>query len=79
MNSVRFGGGPNYVMSKRPGQLVVNRIKDAIHFYMIGIGALPFAAVVLFQHIFYGTRVDPLESILNYQVVGPVHLSLTRP
>lgn len=49
--SLRFG---SHVMLKRPGQLIVNRIKDAIHFYIFGIGIIPLSFVVIYYHIFYG-------------------------
>ena len=39
---------------KRPGQLIVNRIKDVSHFYMIGIGFLPWLALAAYAHIVYG-------------------------
>uniref|UniRef100_A0A0N5C887 NADH dehydrogenase [ubiquinone] 1 beta subcomplex subunit 5, mitochondrial n=1 Tax=Strongyloides papillosus TaxID=174720 RepID=A0A0N5C887_STREA len=51
-SSIRFSHAHLFV--RRPGELVINRIKDAIHFYFIGIGALPFFLIVAYNHIKYG-------------------------
>lgn len=45
--------GHAHVFQKRPGQLLTNRIKDIAHFYLIGVGALPCAIIVIVSHIFY--------------------------
>lgn len=42
------------VFARRPPQLITNRIKDAAHFYFIGIGVLPVLLIVAYNHIKYG-------------------------
>uniref|UniRef100_A0A915ATN1 NADH dehydrogenase [ubiquinone] 1 beta subcomplex subunit 5, mitochondrial n=1 Tax=Parascaris univalens TaxID=6257 RepID=A0A915ATN1_PARUN len=39
---------------KRPGQLIVNRVKDVTHFYFIGIGFLPVLVCLVYNHIVHG-------------------------
>ena len=57
---------------KRPGQLIVNRIKDLMHFYMIGIGFLPWLAVAAYAQIVYGpcelTDI-PKEVVLTFLLI----------
>ncbi|CAI4229833.1 unnamed protein product [Auanema sp. JU1783] len=43
-----------HLFRKRPGQLIVNRIKDVCHFYFIGIGFLPVLLCVAYNHIVHG-------------------------
>uniref|UniRef100_A0AC35UBN7 NADH dehydrogenase [ubiquinone] 1 beta subcomplex subunit 5, mitochondrial n=1 Tax=Rhabditophanes sp. KR3021 TaxID=114890 RepID=A0AC35UBN7_9BILA len=40
-----------HLFVRRPGQLITNRIKDAIHFYFVGIGLLPVLMIVAYNHI----------------------------
>ncbi|MFH4974734.1 hypothetical protein AB6A40_001443 [Gnathostoma spinigerum] len=51
---------------KRPAQLIVNRIKDITHFYIIGIGILPVLVCLIYNHIIYG----PCE-LKDYPTEGP--------
>ncbi|KAI6226216.1 Complex I-SGDH [Aphelenchoides fujianensis] len=37
-----------------PGQLIVNRMKDVGHFYLIGLGLLPAVLITVISHIVYG-------------------------
>uniref|UniRef100_A0A7E4VJB2 NADH dehydrogenase [ubiquinone] 1 beta subcomplex subunit 5, mitochondrial n=1 Tax=Panagrellus redivivus TaxID=6233 RepID=A0A7E4VJB2_PANRE len=55
-----------HVFRKRSGQLIVNRIKDAAHFYFIAIGILPFFVAAALTHIVYG----PCE-LKDYPTEGP--------
>uniref|UniRef100_A0A0N5AJ02 NADH dehydrogenase [ubiquinone] 1 beta subcomplex subunit 5, mitochondrial n=1 Tax=Syphacia muris TaxID=451379 RepID=A0A0N5AJ02_9BILA len=54
------------IFRRRPGQLVVNRIKDVTHFYFIGLGALPILLAVAYNSIKYG----PCE-LKDYPTEGP--------
>ncbi|CAB3411173.1 unnamed protein product [Caenorhabditis bovis] len=54
------------VFRKRPGQLIVNRIKDVCHFYFIGIGFLPVLFALTYNHIIYGTC-----ELKDYPTEGP--------
>jgi hypothetical protein len=49
------------VFKKRPGQLIVNRIKDAMHFYTIGVGMIPMAILLTIVHVIYGWFCDLLN------------------
>ena len=53
---------------KRPGQLIVNRIKDVCHFYFIGVGFLPVLMCLAYNHIVYG----PCE-LKDYPEGAPPH------
>ncbi|CAJ0932413.1 unnamed protein product, partial [Mesorhabditis belari] len=44
-----------HVFRKRPAQLIVNRIKDIVHFYMIGIGLMPVLGFLFYLHVVNGT------------------------
>ena len=46
--------GHAHVFRKRPGQLIVNRLKDVAHFYFIGLGLIPIALIAGISHIVYG-------------------------
>ncbi|CAD6195281.1 unnamed protein product [Caenorhabditis auriculariae] len=54
------------VFRKRPGQLIVNRVKDVCHFYFIGIGFLPVLVCLAYNHIVYGTC-----ELKDYPTEGP--------
>uniref|UniRef100_A0A914QEF9 Succinate dehydrogenase subunit 3 n=1 Tax=Panagrolaimus davidi TaxID=227884 RepID=A0A914QEF9_9BILA len=43
-----------HIFRRRNGQLIVNRIKDMAHFYMIALGTLPFIVACAYTHIVYG-------------------------
>ncbi|KAI6196633.1 Heparosan-N-sulfate-glucuronate 5-epimerase [Aphelenchoides besseyi] len=47
-----------HVFRKRPGQLIVNRMKDVGHFYLIGIGLIPMSIVMIVSHIVYGPNCE---------------------
>uniref|UniRef100_A0A1I7Z3Z6 NADH dehydrogenase [ubiquinone] 1 beta subcomplex subunit 5, mitochondrial n=1 Tax=Steinernema glaseri TaxID=37863 RepID=A0A1I7Z3Z6_9BILA len=55
-----------HVFRKRPGQLIVNRIKDVAHFYFVGIGILPVFLCMAYNHIVHG----PCE-LQEYPTEGP--------
>uniref|UniRef100_A0AC34GMY3 NADH dehydrogenase [ubiquinone] 1 beta subcomplex subunit 5, mitochondrial n=1 Tax=Panagrolaimus sp. ES5 TaxID=591445 RepID=A0AC34GMY3_9BILA len=44
----------SHLFRRRNGQLIVNRIKDMAHFYMIALGSLPFLFACAYTHIVYG-------------------------
>ncbi|KAI6194073.1 Heparosan-N-sulfate-glucuronate 5-epimerase [Aphelenchoides besseyi] len=47
-----------HVFRKRPGQLIVNRMKDVGHFYLIGIGLIPMSIIMIVSHIIYGPNCE---------------------
>jgi hypothetical protein len=58
-----------HIFKKRPGQLIVNRIKDAMHFYTIGIGMIPATILLFLLHITYGKHFK-LRSLFSYLFPG---------
>jgi hypothetical protein len=46
--------GHSWVFRRRQGQLINNRVKDAIHFYLFGIGIIPGAILLLIVHVIFG-------------------------
>jgi hypothetical protein len=55
-----------HIFRRRNGQLIVNRIKDMGHFYMIALGTFPFLIACAYAHIVYG----PCE-LKDYPEDGP--------
>uniref|UniRef100_A0A914YPZ5 NADH dehydrogenase [ubiquinone] 1 beta subcomplex subunit 5, mitochondrial n=1 Tax=Panagrolaimus superbus TaxID=310955 RepID=A0A914YPZ5_9BILA len=43
----------SHLFRRRNGQLIVNRVKDMAHFYMIALGTLPFLFACAYSHIVY--------------------------
>jgi len=42
------------VFMRRTGHMYWGKYKDALHFYMVGIGILPFFILLMFSHIVFG-------------------------
>ncbi|CAJ0586632.1 unnamed protein product, partial [Mesorhabditis spiculigera] len=55
-----------HLFRKRPAQLIVNRIKDVVHFYLVGIGLFPVFAFLTYNHIYHGTC-----ELKDYPTEGP--------
>ncbi|CAD5211366.1 unnamed protein product [Bursaphelenchus okinawaensis] len=43
---------------RRAGQMLINRFKDIAHFYLVGVGILPCAIIVLVSHLIFGPRCE---------------------
>uniref|UniRef100_A0A914W1D4 NADH dehydrogenase [ubiquinone] 1 beta subcomplex subunit 5, mitochondrial n=1 Tax=Plectus sambesii TaxID=2011161 RepID=A0A914W1D4_9BILA len=50
---VRHGGHAS-LFRKRPGTMSANRMRDHAHFYMIGLGTLPWLVLAAYVNIVYG-------------------------
>lgn len=60
INAVRHAGHAR-VFQRRQGQLLVNRSKDHLHFYLIGIGLLPGFILFFTSHLIYGSTCELKE------------------
>ena len=65
VEQLRYSGHAR-IFRKRPGVLVINKLKDAVHFYPLGICFIPFGIYLVITHIIYG----PCE-LTDYPEEGP--------
>ncbi|KAF7624766.1 hypothetical protein Mgra_00009955 [Meloidogyne graminicola] len=51
----------SWIFKRRQGQLINNRVKDAMHFYVIGIGLIPGAILLFITSIIFGSQCELAE------------------